>query len=47
MKRNDEEEYLYQLQKFFDLTENIENEKLRKSIVYQMLKLEKLLKNKK
>lgn len=41
-KKNDE--YLKQKQKFFDLTDNIEDENLRKSIVYQMLKLEKLLK---
>ena len=38
------EEYLKQKQKFFDLTDNIEDEKLKKNIVYQMLKLEKLLK---
>lgn len=44
--KNNEKKYLIELQKFFDLTDNIEDEKLRKSIVYQMLKLEKLLKNK-
>ena len=45
-KTNNKEnqEYLKQLQKFFDLTDNIEDENLRKSIVYQMLKLEKLFK---
>ena len=43
-KEYDNDEYLKQKQKFFDLTDNIENEKLRKNIVYQMLKLEKLLK---
>lgn len=44
---NKNEKYLIELQKFFDLTDNIEDEKLRKSIVYQMLKLEKILKNEK
>lgn len=43
-KKNDKK-YLKELQKFFDLTDNIQDEKLRKSIVYQMLKLEKILKN--
>lgn len=38
------EEYLKQKQKFFDLVDNIKDEKLKKNIVYQMLKLEKLLK---
>ncbi|MBR3162513.1 MAG: hypothetical protein IKF17_00210 [Clostridia bacterium] len=38
------EEYLRELQKFFDLADNITDKKLKKSIVYQMLKLEKLLK---
>lgn len=45
-KKNDKK-YLKELQKFFDLTDNIQDEKLRKSIVYQMLKLEKILKNQK
>ena len=43
-KKRENEEYLKQKQKFFDLVDNIENEKLKKNIVYQMLKLEKLLK---
>jgi len=42
-KNLNEKEYLKELQKFFDLTDNIKNENLRKSIVYQMLKLERLL----
>ena len=42
-----EKDYLKQKQKFFDLVDNIKDEKLKKNIVYQMLKLEKLLKNKK
>lgn len=42
-----EKDYLKQKQKFFDLVDNIKDEKLKKSIVYQMLKLEKLLKSKK
>lgn len=39
--------YLKELQKFYDLTDNIQDEKLKKSIIYQMLKLEKILKKKK
>ncbi len=42
-KNNKNDEYMKQKQKFFDLVDNIEDEKLRKNIVYQMLKLEKLL----
>lgn len=41
-----DEEYLKEFQKFLDLVDNVSDEKLRKSIVYQMLKLEKILKNK-
>ena len=40
-------DYLIQKQKFFDLVDNIEDEKLKKEIVYQVLKLEKLLKEEK
>lgn len=40
---NKQKEYLKELQKFYDLVDNIKDENLRKSIVYQMLKLEKLL----
>ena len=41
-----DEEYLKEFQRFLDLVDNVTDEKLRKSIVYQMLKLEKILKNK-
>lgn len=44
VKNNINNEYLKQKQKFFDLADNIKDEKLRKNIVYQMLKLEKILK---
>lgn len=44
---NNDNKYLKELQKFLDLADNIKDEKLKKNIVYQMLKLEKLLKNKK
>lgn len=43
-KNDKNKNYLKQKQKFFDLVDNIEDEKLKKNIVYQMLKLEKLLK---
>ena len=42
--KNNNKYYLKQKQKFFDLADNINDEKLKKSIIYQMLKLEKLLK---
>ena len=35
--------YLKELQKFFDLADNIENEKLRKRIIYQMLKCDETI----
>ena len=33
------EEYLFYMQKFFDLTENIEDEKLRQNIITTVLKI--------
>ena len=39
--KNQDEIYLFELQKFLDLTENIKNEELRKEIVAQMLKCDK------
>ena len=46
MEHKKDKKYLKELQKFFDLTDNIQDESLRKNIVYQMLKLEKMLKDK-
>ena len=37
------EKYLIELQKFLDIAENIEDEELRKSIIVQMIKCDKLL----
>lgn len=42
----DEKNYLKELQKFYDLVDNIKDENLKKGIIYQMLKLEQILKNK-
>lgn len=44
LKKDENKNYLKQKQRFFDLVDNIKDEKLKKNIVYQMLKLEKLLK---
>lgn len=33
------EEYLFYMQKFFDLTENIEDEKLRQNLITTVLKI--------
>lgn len=38
-----DKEYLMQLQKFYDLVDNISDENLKKSIIYQRLKCEKIL----
>ena len=37
------EQYLFELQKFLDLADNIKDEKLRKTIISQMLKCDKCL----
>ena len=37
--------YLFELQKFLDLKDNMENEKLKKMIIYQMLECNKSLVN--
>ena len=39
--KNKDEKYLFELQKFLDITENIEDEELRREIVAQMLKCDK------
>ena len=39
--KNKDEIYLFHLQKFLDLTENVKDEALRKEIVAQMLKCDK------
>ena len=41
--KNKYEQYLFELQKFMDLADNIENENLRKLIIAQMLKCDKRL----
>lgn len=43
--KNRNEQYLFELQKFLDLADNIENEELRKAIISQMLKCDKCLTN--
>lgn len=41
--KNKNEQYLFELQKFMDLADNIEDENLRKLIIAQMLKCDKCL----
>ena len=41
-KKNNKE-YLIQTQKFFDFVDNIQDEKLKKNIVYQKLKCDEVL----
>ena len=43
--KNKNEQYLFELQKFLDLADNIENEKLKKVIISQMLKCDRCLTN--
>ena len=38
---NKDEKYLFELQKFLDITENITDEDLRKEVIAQMLKCDK------
>ena len=39
--KNKDEIYLFELQKFLDVVENVQDEELRKEIVAQMLKCDK------
>lgn len=41
--KNKNQQYLFELQKFLDIADNVEEEKLRKLIIYQMLKCDKCL----
>ena len=43
MWKTNNKQYLFELQKFLDLKDNIKNEKLRKNIISQMLKCDKYL----
>lgn len=43
--KNKNKKYLFELQKFLDLADNIEDEKLKKIIIYQMLKCDKCVTN--
>lgn len=43
--KNKNSQYLFELQKFLDLADNIEDEKLKKSIISQMLKCDRCVTN--
>ncbi len=43
MWKTNNKQYLFELQKFLDLADNIKDEKLRKYIISQMLKCDKYL----
>ena len=43
--KNEDSQYLFELQKFLDLADNIEDETLRKLIIHQMLKCDKCVTN--
>ena len=37
------EKYLFELQKFLDLIDNVKEEKLRKELIYQLNRLDKVI----
>lgn len=41
--KNKNSKYLFELQKFIDIVDNVENVKLRKKIIEQMLKCDKCI----
>lgn len=43
--KNENSQYLFELQKFLDLADNIEDENLKKSIISQMLKCDRCVTN--
>lgn len=43
--KNKNEQYLFEVQKFLDLADNIKDEKLKKLIIYQMLRCDKCITN--
>ena len=43
--KNKNSQYLFELQKFLDLADNIQDEKLKKLIISQMLKCDKCVTN--
>lgn len=43
--KNRDKQYLFELQKFLDLVDNIENEELKKLIINQMIKCDKCITN--
>lgn len=43
--KNKNTKYLFELQKFLDLADNIEDEKIKKLIINQMLKCDKCITN--
>lgn len=43
--KNSNEQYLFELQKFLDLADNIKEKELRENIIYQMLKCDKCVTN--
>ena len=43
MWKTNNKQYLFELQKFLDLADNIKDEKLRKNIISQMLKCDRYL----
>ena len=43
--KNKNKQYLFELQKFLDLADNIKDENLKKVIIYQMIKCDQCITN--
>ena len=41
--KNKNQQYLFELQKFLDIADNVEEDNLKKLIIYQMLKCDRCL----
>ena len=41
--KNKDEQYLFELQKFLDISENIQDEELKKEVIAQMLKCDRII----
>ncbi len=45
LSKQTDKAYLFELQKFFDIAENIKDEDLKQRVIFQMLKCDKVLTN--
>lgn len=43
LSKQTDKDYLFELQKFLDIVDNIKDEELKQRVIYQMLKCDKVL----